>query len=147
MTLACGANGVIARLIMPFDPLQIPAMAAARFDLRYPAAVSIPGSGLETDDSRLTIVTGIDGTTSFFDRDDDTPPDGVDDTVRLLYAVTGGRTFPPGDIADIHFDCTSGATVDSMDFTCKVLDASDPIGTAIPNAEDIPCSIGSLRLP
>jgi hypothetical protein len=122
-------------------------MAALRLDLRYPATVSIPGNGLETDDSRLTIITGIDGTTSFFDRDDDTPPDAVDDTVRLLYALTGGRTFPPGNLADILFDCTQGTQLDATAFTCHVIDASDPVGTAIPNLQDIPCGITSLRLP
>src|SRR5262245_21156519 len=97
----CGPNGIIGRLIVPFNPQQIPAMAAIRMDLRYPATVSIPGSGLETDDSRLTIVTGIDGTTIFVDRDSNA--DTVDDTLRIGYALIGGRTFPPGDLADILF--------------------------------------------
>src|SRR5262249_2869237 len=92
--VTCGPNGAVARLAANWDPRQISAMAAVRLDLRYPGTVSIPGTGVETDDSRFTIVTGIDGATFFFDRDDDA--NGIDDTLRIGYALTGGRTFPPG---------------------------------------------------
>src|SRR5262249_47525215 len=117
-TLTCGPSGVIARLAVSWGPRQIAAVATWALDLRYPATVSIPGPLLETDDSGFQIITGIDGTTTFVDRDDDS--NGVDDTLRILYAVTGGRSFPPGDMAEILFDCTPSAQISTSAFSCLV---------------------------
>jgi hypothetical protein len=141
-TVACGPNGIVARLAVPYDSRTIPALASIRLDVRYPGTVSIPGTGFETDDTRLTIVTGLDGSTIFVDRDDDA--DGTDETFRVAYALTGGRTFPPGDFADVLLDCSSGTPIDATAFTCGVLDAADPVGTSVPNAGQIPCGVESL---
>src|SRR5262249_36002150 len=131
-------------LAVTWDPRQISAMAAVRLDLRYPGTVSIPGTLLETDDSRFTIITGIDGATIFVDRDDNA--DGTDDTLRIGYALTGGRTLPPGDVADIVFDGTPQAQVSVPASTCQILDAAAPVGTSIPT-QNISCAISGLRLP
>src|SRR5262249_51655745 len=66
----CGPNGIIARIVVPYDSHTLPALASVRVDVKYPATVSIPGNGFETDDSRLTIITGQTGSTIFVDRDD-----------------------------------------------------------------------------
>ncbi len=141
-TVACGPTGIVARLAVPYDTRTLPALASIRFDVRYPTTVGVPGSGFETDDSRLTIVTGLDGSTIFVDRDDDL--DGTDDTFRVAYALTGGRTFPPGDFADVLLDCTAGMPIDATAFGCSVLDAADPVGTSVPDPQNIPCVLESL---
>jgi hypothetical protein len=141
----CGPNGIIARITVPYDPRTLPALASIRMDVTYPATVSIPGKGFETDDTRLTIVTGQSGSTIFVDRDNNN--DGTDDTFRIAYALTGGLTFPPGIFADVLLDCTSGTPVNTAAFSCIVLDAADPVGTSIPNPQNIQCGVPSLRLP
>src|SRR4029453_1974974 len=82
--VACGPNGLIARIRVPYDPFALPALASIRLDVTYPATVGIPGNGLDTDDSRVTIVTGQSGSTIFVDRDNNN--DGTDDTFRIAYA-------------------------------------------------------------
>ncbi len=141
----CGPNGIIATVSVPYDPFALPALASIRLDVTYPASVSIPGNGFETDDSRLTIVTGQSGSTIFVDRDDNA--DGIDDTFRIAYALTGGLTFPPGPLADVLLDCTNGTPINAAAFSCIVLDAANPVGTSIPNPHNIPCGVSSLRLP
>jgi hypothetical protein len=143
--VACGPNGLIARIRVPYDPFALPALASIRLDVTYPTTVGIPGSGFETDDSRLTIVTGQSGSTIFVDRDNNN--DGTDDTFRIAYALTGGLTFAPGDFADVLLDCTSGTPVSPAAFGCLVLDAANPVGTSVPNPQNIPCGVTSLRLP
>jgi hypothetical protein len=143
--VTCGPNGLIARIRVPYDPFSLPALASIRFDVTYPATVGIPGNGFDTDDSRLTIVTGQSGSTIFVDRDNDN--NGTDDTFRIAYALTGGVTFPPGDFADVLLDCTSGTPVSPAAFGCLVLDAANPVGTSVPNPQSIPCGVTSLRLP
>src|SRR4030095_11958869 len=143
--VACGPNGLIARSRVPYDPFALPALASIRLDVTYPATVGIPGNGFETDDSRLTIVTGQSGSTIFVDRDNNN--DGTDDTFRIAYALTGGLTFAPGDFADVLLDCTSAAPVSPAAFGCVVLDAANPVGTSVPNPQNIPCGVTSLRLP
>jgi hypothetical protein len=138
----CGPGRIVAHLTVPYDTRTLPGLASIRLDVAYPATVSIPGDGFETDDTRLTIVTGLDGSTIFVDRDDNS--DGTDDTFRVAYALTGGRTFPPGAFADVLMDCGSGTPIDLTAFTCGVLDAADPVGTSVPNPEDIPCGVESL---
>lgn len=90
----------------------------------YPGAVSIPGFGADpTVAERVTNLTGVDG---LFQVGDD------DANLRInVGLVSIGQTIPPGPFARIQFDCTSGAQIQTAQFTCNVDDVTDINGNQV----------------
>ena len=131
----CGASGLHATVAFPVGNL-----GGVRLDVGYPAALSIPGSGAETDDSRFTDLTGMSGSYVVVDRD--VNADGVDDALRIVYAVSGVQGFGPGDVFGIAFDCASGSTVRLDDLTCSVDQASDVAGNRV---SGVTCTVSEIQ--
>jgi hypothetical protein len=119
----CGADGLLLAL-----SLSEGGLAGVRIDVGHPAPLDIPGNGFETDDSRFADLTSSGGTYVVNDRDVDA--DGVDDSVRISYATTSTRTFGPGTVFSLHFDCPADTVVPRALVTCSVDQASDPVGNA-----------------
>jgi cysteine-rich repeat protein len=140
--LFCGTDGVLATVAVPYDELRVPGLAGLQLQVRYPGAISYPGSGVTTDTTRVTDLTPLGAFLAPNDRD--LSGDGTDDTFQITYARTD--TFPPGDFARVLFDCVAGSGVRPADFTCTVVDATDPMGSTVA-VEDIPCTISALALP
>jgi cysteine-rich repeat protein len=128
-------------------------LAAVRFDVTYPNTLGIPGSGFETDDSRLTILqTGAAGSGTQLLVDRDQNGDGVDDTARVVYALIGGVVFAADPLARVTFDCAPGTPIGLASFGCTVLEASDSVGTVVtvpspgmPVARTITCEIVAIQ--
>jgi cysteine-rich repeat protein len=107
-------------------------IAGVRFEVTYPRSFGIPGSGFETDDSRLAILqsgAAGEGTRLLADRDEN--GDGTDDTARVVYALIGGVVIGPGPLARLTFDCAAGTPVGLTSLGCTVLEATDSLGTVV----------------
>ena len=46
-----------------------------------------------------------------------------------------------------RFDCTSGTPVSPSDFTCSVVDESDPLGSVIPPSQRPACQVTVTPFP
>lgn len=144
-------SGVVSAVVQLFDTtsstMSASNLAGVRLELGYPSGLSIPGNEFETDDSRLSILltgTAGEGTRLLVDRD--TNADGVDDTVRLVYALTGGATFGDEPFASISFDCQAGSAIGLQSFACTVLDASNAVGTDVKTlGRNIVCRVISVQ--
>jgi hypothetical protein len=76
-------------------------------------------------------------------RDIDTEPNGIEDTIEVLFALTN-QSFPPGNLVSIRFDCQVGTPFSTVNFPCQVTQASDIVGNDVQNPGAIPCSIAEL---
>jgi hypothetical protein len=139
--VTCTGSGVDALITVPYGG-SVAALGGVSIDLTYPASVSIPGNGFETEE-RSTDLTGSGGTLLSVDRDAD--HDGIDETLRLVYTLTGGRTFPPGDFASVFFDCVADMLIGPADLSCVVKSASDAAGNPVTPAS-VPCVVTSVTL-
>ncbi len=148
-SLTC--TGAVSATVQLFDTTSATMSASnlggVRLELGYPAGLGIPGNQFETDDSRLSILlTGTAGEGTRLLVDQDTNGDGVDDTVRLVYALTGGVTFGDEPFASITFDCEPGSPIGLQSFACTVLDASNPVGTDVSTlGRHIVCRVISVQ--
>ena len=140
--LFCGTDGILATVAVPYDEVRVGGLAGIQLQVGYPGAISYPGSGFTTDPARVTDLTPAGAFISPNDRD--LSGDGTDDTLQITYARSD--TFPPGDFAQVLFDCTPGAGLRPADFPCSVVDATDPNGSTVA-LDDIACSVAALALP
>src|SRR5262249_447539 len=116
-------------------------LAGFRINLGYPAGLGIPGTGVETDDTRITDLTGLNPTIGFFDRDD--TGDAADEPVRIGFTGTGdGKTLGEGPVFSVQFDCAAGTPLSLNSFNCVVLDAANPVGTTV---NGIVCKVVSVQ--
>jgi cysteine-rich repeat protein len=137
----CNADGLDARVCLAKTQMTPDQIAGIEVEIAYPAALSIPGSGLApTVRQRVTDLTGGAGLSAVADRDNDA--DGVDETLRNAYAATAPNTVPFGPFELIHFDCPDGTLVRAHDLQCATPHASDPLGGSI-DSERMPlCLVG-----
>jgi cysteine-rich repeat protein len=131
----CGGSGLVATIAVSEGNV-----GGLRNTVKYPAGLDIPGSGPETDGSRVVDLTGLTAPAAVVDTD--TNADGIDDTVRIVYALIGGAEFGPGPFAEIHFDCAAGTPIARSSFVCTVEQASDPGGN---RRTDLTCSVEEIR--
>ena len=146
-SVTCTAAGVNARINVPYDLAGAPLLSGLRLQVHYPGTVSlpnVPGTAF-VDGSRFTDLTGS-SSPFIVGQDVDTNSDTVEDTLDLLYGVTG-TTFPAGDLVRVLFDCSAGSTIRTSDFQCMVLSASDQVGNDVPNPTSIPCSVVEVSNP
>ena len=132
---------------MPYAQIGAPLLSGIRLRVRYPAKVgmpTIPGTNF-VDSSRLTSLTGVAGG-FLIGQDIDTNSDMIEDTLDLLYGVSG-TTFPSGDFVRALFDCAGTAFVSPGDFQCVVTSASDQVGNDLPNPGSIPCAVVEVTTP
>jgi hypothetical protein len=98
-------------------------------ELKYPASVTIPGSGSATDKTRIT------GTPSggLLQVNDAPTTSGIDDTLTLGFVDTNDH--PAGQFAIVTFDCVEGSPAPALgEFTCTVASASTGGGNTITDA-------------
>jgi cysteine-rich repeat protein len=137
--IPCGPSGLRATIVYR-DPESANAAGGVML-VGYPAAVDIPGTGAApTVRERVRNVSSA-STGVFLPSDTDADTDGVDDTVRIVFALT--ETWPPGDFAGIDFACTAGTPVRLPDVTCRFAEASDPFTNAI-DPEKLFCGVSEL---
>jgi hypothetical protein len=145
--VTCTAAGINARVSVPYNTVGAPLLSGIRLRVHYPGTVSlpnIPGTSF-VDSARLTSLTGVNGG-FLIGQDVDTNADSVEDTLDVLYGVTG-TTFPAGDFVRVLFDCTVGSPVSPSNFQCVVNSASDQVGNDVPNPASIPCSVVEVSTP
>jgi cysteine-rich repeat protein len=145
----CSAAGVVATVTFDYDPNQFVQVAGMRVRLQYDAAaLSIPGKLVgPTINQRVKNLTGLTTGLSFSvaDRDflpSEDAPDGVDDTLQTIIAVSPGYV-PPGPFEQIRFDCL-GAEARVSQFACSVTTVVDPFTNKVPDqttAAQTRCSI------
>ena len=131
---------------MPYDQSPAPPLSGIRLRVAYPSPVSIPtipGTAF-VDPSRLFDLTNGGG--SLVAQDLDTNGNGVEDTIDVIYFVTG-TVFGPGNFADAVFDCSPGSMLRPSEFACAVVGASDRVGNDIPNPQLVPCAVTDLATP
>ncbi len=144
--VTCTAAGVNVRVVVPYDTVGAPLLSGIRLQVHYPGTVSLPNiSGPFVDGSRFTDLTGS-SSPFIVGQDVDTNADTVEDTLDLLYGVTG-TTFPAGDLVRVLFDCSAGSAISPANFQCMVLSASDQVGNDVPNPTSIPCSVAQVSNP
>ena len=141
----CSGPTVSARIVVPYNLSAAPPLSGIRLRVAYPPTVSMPNipSTSFVDPSRLTDLTGAGG--SLVAQDLDTNGNSVEDTLDVIYFLTG--TFPPGNFARAQFDCNVGAMLNTANFPCNVISASDVVGNDVPNPQLIPCSVNQLSAP
>ena len=137
----CNADGLDARVCLGKTQATAQQISGVTVDLSYPASLSIPGSGLAASvRQRVMDLTGGVGLAQVADRD--VNGDGVDDTLRTVYATTSPKTVPFGPFELIHFDCPAGTLVRAHDLLCTIPDASDSLGGTIDPASLPLCLVG-----
>jgi len=134
----CGAGGL--RAFVDYDDPSSTAAAAGTIQVKYPAAISIPGSG----PLRGPVVnTSSAGNATFLPRDADTDADGVDDAVEVVFALANDP-WPVGSFASIDFTCAAGTPVLAPDLPCRLLSASDLFSNALDPAA-LRCAVVDLE--
>ena len=122
--MTCGPQGLFVTM-----SLSAGGLGGVTLDLSYPPPLDIPGNGFETDDSGFTDLTGRGGTYVLNDRD--TGADGVDDSVRIVYALVGQQGIGPGAVFRERLDCPNGSEVSPDALGCAVVAASDTSGNTV----------------
>jgi cysteine-rich repeat protein len=149
--VACSTAGVVATVRMDFDPSFL--IAGMRVRIRYdPAVLAMPGSLVGSAiNQRVRNLTGATGSFGAADRDllpSEEAPDGVDDTLQTIFAVSTDQ-IPPGPYVEIRFDCLA-ADARASQLTCLIDDVTDPFLNPI-SAEDVAdtvnCSIELATAP
>lgn len=127
----CSSAGVLATVTFDYDPDDFVQIAGMRLRVQYDAAaLSIPGKLVgPTINQRVKNLTGLTTGSSFSvaDRDflpSETAPDGVDDTLQTIIAVSPGF-IPPGPFEQIRFDCL-GAEARVSQLSCSAANVVDP---------------------
>jgi cysteine-rich repeat protein len=126
--VACSSAGVLATITVDYDPDQFGNIAGWRVRIRYQTdTFAIPGSLVApTVIQRVRNLTGAAGSFGAADRDllpSEEAPDGTDDTLQTIFAVSPGG-IPPGPYASIRFDCL-GAEARASQLTCLIGDVVD----------------------
>ena len=145
--VACTAAGVAARITVSYAQVGAPLLSGIRLRVHYPGKVGlpdVPGTNF-VDSSRLTSLTGV-ASGFLIGQDVDTNADATEDSLDVLYGVTGG-TFPSGDFLRVLFDCAAGNTVGPADFQCVVVSGSDQVGNDVANPGSIPCAVAQVATP
>lgn len=132
--LFCGTTGVDATVRVPYDD-RVP-LAAIKLTVGYPAFLGIPGTGLDTDATRVTDLTGVGGL--FI-------PNDQDGTI-IVTKSAAPATIPAGDFVRLRFDCPQGSPIRPQDLACMVVEAADRNGLDV-DPSTVPCSIPNLALP
>jgi cysteine-rich repeat protein len=128
----CGTSGVLATVVLDYDPAVLGEIAGMFLQLGYPTFLSIPGSlNAGSVTARVSDLTGAGA--FFFPVDRDTNSDGTDDQLRTNYLIDPG-TVPPGDFERVLFDCVPGTGVRPADFACSLADVVDPFTNLYPQA-------------
>ena len=148
--LLCDGAGLLATVAVRADLVGAAELAGFRLNVGYPEVLALPviqGSEFVDPESgairNLTTLTDATLAAQLKDRDGN----GTRDTLDLIGFVVGfGVSFPPGDVAEVRFDCPAGSTVLIHDFTCIVTEGSDRVGNNVPNPGMIPCSVTSISL-
>jgi cysteine-rich repeat protein len=137
--VACSSAGVVATVTFDYDPDQFVQIAGMRLRLQYDATgLSIPGKLVGPSiNQRVKNLTGLSAGLSFSvaDRDflpSEDAPDGVDDTLQTIIAVSPGF-IPPGPFEQIRFDCL-GADARVSQLACSVATVTDPFLNKVPDA-------------
>jgi cysteine-rich repeat protein len=137
--VACSSAGVVATVTFDYDPDQFVQIAGMRLRLQYDATgLSIPGRLVGPSiNQRVKNLTGLSAGLSFSvaDRDflpSEDAPDGVDDTLQTIIAVSPGF-IPPGPFEQIRFDCL-GADARVSQLACSVATVTDPFLNKVPDA-------------
>jgi cysteine-rich repeat protein len=107
-------------------------VSALRILVDYPEGkVSIPGFGSDADNVISDIPNDIDGNPAFGAGND------LDHALREI--VSAGNAIPAGQLLVVHFEDCDGATAPVVgDFTCTVIDTSDP---ALKPVKGVTCSV------
>jgi len=139
--VTCNADGLDARVCLVKTQATAEQIGGVTLNLSYGPPLSIPGSGFASSvRQRVTDLTGGAGLSVIFDADDNM--DGVDDTLRNVYATTAPKTVPFGPFELVHFDCPDGTLVRAHDLHCAIPDASDALGGVIDPTSIPLCTVG-----
>jgi len=133
--VTCGASGLVATVSVPVGNV-----AGISAEVGYPLGLDIPGADFETDGTRAVDLTGLGDPAAVVDKD--TNSDGVDDTVRIVYALIGNEEFGPGPFVELHYDCAAGTQIALASFGCSVISASDPAGNS---RDDVTCKVEKIQ--
>ena len=143
--VVCSSAGVVATVTFDYDPDGFVEIAGMRLRLRYdPAVLAIPGSLVGASiNQRVKNTTGLSSGASFSVADRDLlpegSPDGMDDTLQTIVAVSPGYV-PPGPFESIRFDCL-GSEVRGSQVACVV----DTVVDAFTNKVDDAVAAGQTR--
>lgn len=120
--------GTVTALVNFTAPQDI---AGATIYIDYPdGQVRIPGTGNQIAvQNRIFLSTG-----DFFN------PNDLDYAVQIVAFDSGGAPFTGSELMQIEFDTCDGASVNSSQFTCRVLDAASAGGSPVPVA-GVTCSV------
>jgi len=85
--------------------------------IRYPAPLSIPGTGsVSTVRQRLTNLAG--GGSTMFPVDRDTNADAVDDLLDVTARASVTGSIRSGDVYRVRFDCPAGTQISGSILSC-----------------------------
>jgi len=150
---ACPAGGqvdVITTLVPDQNTFSSAALGGIEVDVGYPAAVSMPGSGIlpvndPTDPATLIVLLSTtpmndnlyDALVTFFDSDTAAPL--ALETLLTFNQTANVILSQPLPFERARFSCTPGTALSAASFTCTVSGEEDRLGRVIPTDQRPAC--------